>query len=95
MISVLGKPPGMAAVKTIGYMPQDIALVGEFTIKGALQHFGWIFGMTDEQIDAKHRFLEELLDLPSAEKYIKNLRLVLFFFKRLTINKTQFTKDLF
>lgn len=74
MISVLGKPPGIAAVKSVGYMPQDIALVGEFTVKGALQHYGWIFGMTDEQINKRHAFLEKLLDLPPSNKMIKTLR---------------------
>ncbi|KAK6632857.1 hypothetical protein RUM43_012596 [Polyplax serrata] len=70
-VRVLGHPPGLT--KSIGYMPQDIALVGEFTVKGALEHFGWIFGMTDEEIEERFQFLSKLLDLPPAHKLIKNL----------------------
>ncbi|KAL0276662.1 UNVERIFIED_CONTAM: hypothetical protein PYX00_004185 [Menopon gallinae] len=72
-ISVLGQPPERAHVKSIGYMPQDVALVGEFSVKGALQHYGWIFNMTDEEIDARFEFLSNLLDLPPADRLVKNL----------------------
>ena len=69
----MGRPPGLST-KIIGYMPQDIALVGEFTVKGALEHFGWIFGMTDDEIHERYNFLSKLLDLPPGYKLIKNLR---------------------
>lgn len=55
---------------------QDIALVGELTIKDCAYHFGWIHGMTDKEIEAKYNFLESLLDLPSRNVYVKNLRWV-------------------
>lgn len=60
-------------------MPQDIALVGEFTVKGAVEHFGWLFGMNNEQIDSRYQFLSNLLELPPANKLIKNLRWVVVF----------------
>lgn len=72
-ISILGKAPGVVPVKSIGYMPQDIALVEEFTVRNVLQHQGWIFGMTDEQIEERHKLYEKLLDLPPANKLIRNL----------------------
>lgn len=53
---------------------QDIALVGELTIKDCAMHFGWIYGMTKKQVEAKYAFLEELLDLPPEDKYVCNLR---------------------
>lgn len=45
----------------------------EFTIKDALHHFGWIYGMKNEKIEEKFIFLSELLDLPPANLKIKHL----------------------
>lgn len=74
MIRVLGKKPGTEIVRRLGYMPQDIALVGEFTVKGAINHFGWIFGMSNKEIDDRFEFLSKLLDLPPRNQYIQDLR---------------------
>jgi len=34
----------------VGYMPQEISLVGEFSVSGALYYFGRINGLNDEEI---------------------------------------------
>lgn len=52
---------------------QEIALMREFSVRDALQHFGWIYGMDNSSIDEKFRFLTELLDLPPANMKVKNL----------------------
>jgi ABC-type Na+ transport system ATPase subunit NatA len=51
-----------------------LALVGEFTVKGALMYFGCIFGMKNEEIEEQLEFLSNLLDLPPKDHYVKNLR---------------------
>lgn len=73
-IRILGKLPQFVKVRTLGYMPQEIALVGEFTVKGAIEHYGWLFGMTNDEIDQRYEFLQKLLDLPPKDRLIKNLR---------------------
>ncbi|KAK9730736.1 ABC transporter [Popillia japonica] len=56
----------------VGYMPQDINLVGEFTVKGAISYFGRILDMTDELIEERFKSLKKLLDLPPDDRMIKN-----------------------
>ncbi|KAJ9578930.1 hypothetical protein L9F63_024960, partial [Diploptera punctata] len=76
-IWVLGGKPGSADSGVpgprVGYMPQDVALIGEFTVKGAVQYFGWIAGMSDQEIQDQFRFLARLLDMPPEDRFIKNL----------------------
>jgi ABC-type Na+ transport system ATPase subunit NatA len=52
-----------------------VALVGEFTVQGALMYFGWIFGMKKEEIEERFEFLSNLLELPPKDRYVKDLRL--------------------
>uniref|UniRef100_A0A182T6V8 ABC transporter domain-containing protein n=1 Tax=Anopheles maculatus TaxID=74869 RepID=A0A182T6V8_9DIPT len=63
-IWVLGGRPGSRGSGVpgprIGYMPQEVALYGEFTIRETLIYFGWIYGMTTDQ-------------LPNASRFVKNL----------------------
>lgn len=51
-----------------------MALVGEFTVKGAINYFGRIHGMSDKEIAKRFEFLDTLLQLPQRDRYIKNLR---------------------
>jgi ABC-type Na+ transport system ATPase subunit NatA len=51
-----------------------VALVGEFTVKGALKYFGLIVGMSNEETEERFEFLSSLLNLPPQDRYIKNLR---------------------
>lgn len=77
-IWVLGGKPGTKGSgvpgKQVGYMPQEIALYGEFTIRETMMYFGWIFGMCTAEIVERLRFLLQFLDLPSQNRMVKNLR---------------------
>ncbi|XP_031843264.1 ABC-type transporter snustorr isoform X3 [Nomia melanderi] len=76
-IWVLGGKPGTKGSgvpgKRVGYMPQEIALYGEFTIRETMMYFGWIFGMCTAEIVDRLRFLLQFLDLPSQNRLVKNL----------------------
>ncbi|CAH1154038.1 unnamed protein product [Phaedon cochleariae] len=76
-IFVLGGKPGTKGSgvpgKRVGYMPQEIALYGEFTIKETMMYFGWIFGMESKEINGRLQFLLNFLDLPSQNRMVKNL----------------------
>ncbi|CAG9760884.1 unnamed protein product [Ceutorhynchus assimilis] len=76
-IWVLGGRPGTRGSgvpgKRVGYMPQEIALYGEFSIKETMMYFGWIFGMNTPEIMDRLRFLLNFLDLPSQNRLVKNL----------------------
>ncbi|KAI4500327.1 hypothetical protein M0802_004744 [Mischocyttarus mexicanus] len=76
-IWVLGGKPGTKGSgvpgKRVGYMPQEIALYGEFTIRETMLYFGWIFGMDTSEIVDRLRFLLQFLDLPSQNRLVKNL----------------------
>lgn len=52
----------------IGYMPQEIALYGEFTIRETLIYFGWINGLSKDDVDEKTDFLLKMLQLPNASR---------------------------
>lgn len=54
----------------IGYMPQEIALISKFTISEMVHFFGIIFGMKEDRIDDRLRFLSKLLELPPDDKII-------------------------
>jgi ABC-type multidrug transport system ATPase subunit len=77
-IWVLGGKPGSRGSgipgKRVGYMPQEIALYGEFSIKETMMYFGWIFGMDTSEIMERLQFLLSFLDLPSQNRLVKNLR---------------------
>lgn len=81
-IWVLGGKPGTKGSgvpgKRVGYMPQEIALYGEFSIRETMMYFGWIFGMGTAEIVERLRFLLQFLDLPSQNRLVKNLRYGLF-----------------
>lgn len=76
-IWVLGGKPGSKGSGVpgprIGYMPQEIALYGEFTIRETMMYFGWVAGMSTKQADDKIEFLITLLQLPPANRAVKNL----------------------
>ncbi|KAF6209504.1 hypothetical protein GE061_015251 [Apolygus lucorum] len=76
-IYVLGGKPGTKGSgvpgKRVGYMPQEIALYGEFSIKETMMYFGWIFGMETSEINDRLQFLLNFLDLPSQSRLVKNL----------------------
>ncbi|XP_054268829.1 ABC transporter G family member 20 [Macrosteles quadrilineatus] len=76
-IWVLGGKPGSKGSGVpgprVGYMPQEIALYGEFTIRETMMYFGWVSGMTTKEVDEKLDFLINLLQLPPHSRAVKNL----------------------
>lgn len=74
---MLGGKPGTRGSgvpgKRVGYMPQEIALYGEFSIRETMMYFGWIFGMGTKEIMERLQFLLNFLDLPSEKRLVKNL----------------------
>ncbi|KAL1498317.1 hypothetical protein ABEB36_009133 [Hypothenemus hampei] len=73
---VLGGTPGEKGSGVpgprVGYMPQDIALVGEFTVKDAVFYFGRILNMEDKLIQERFTKLSKLLELPPDDRFLKN-----------------------
>ncbi|KAI9558265.1 ABC protein [Daphnia sinensis] len=76
-ILVLGNEPGAPESgipgPKVGYMPQELALYGHFTIKETLQYFGRIYNLKMSFVDAQAEFLVKLLDLPSGDRYVMTL----------------------
>ena len=76
-IWVLGKEPGQKGSgipgPRVGYMPQDISLVGEFSVMGALRFFGKINGLDNDTIEERYLFLKDLLQLPPKNRLVKNM----------------------
>ncbi|XP_023172078.1 ABC transporter G family member 20 [Drosophila hydei] len=76
-IWVLGGRPGSPGSGVpgprIGYMPQEIALYGEFTMRETLIYFGLIAAMPRSDIEDRTEFLLKLLNLPNGSKFVKNL----------------------
>lgn len=70
-IWVLGGRPGSKGSGVpgprVGYMPQEIALYGEFSIRETFIYFGWCAGMTTEQVDEKLIFLLKVRKFQIAE----------------------------
>ncbi|XP_068625665.1 ABC transporter G family member 20 [Battus philenor] len=76
-IWVLGGKPGEKGSGVpgprVGYMPQDIALVAEFSVRDAVFYFGRIYGMPMKKLVERFDFLTNLLDLPNGGRLIKSL----------------------
>lgn len=68
-VEIIGAPPKVNNFR-IGYMPQEAALINEFTSREIVWFFGKIYGMTSNEIDKKYESLSMLLELPSDEKMI-------------------------
>ncbi|CRL04755.1 CLUMA_CG017815, isoform A [Clunio marinus] len=61
-----------ANVNKIGYMPQEISLISEFTINEMIRFFGIMNGMKSEIIKERTKFLCDLLELDDTEKLVRN-----------------------
>ncbi|XP_057341035.1 ABC transporter G family member 20-like [Microplitis mediator] len=76
-IFALGGHPGSKSSSVpgpkVGFMPQEISLVKEFTLLGALHYFGRINGVKDDVIEERHIFLAELLQLPPKNRLVKHM----------------------
>lgn len=76
-IFVFGNKPGERGSgvpgKTVGYMPQDISLYGDFTINETLVYFGSLYCMSKQAIDKNRKFLIEFLALPEPTRRVGTL----------------------
>lgn len=77
-VSIFGSKPGSKGSSVpgpgVGYMPQEIALIPEFTILETVQFFGHLNGMSRESLNERSRFLLRFLDLPDGQQLIRELR---------------------
>lgn len=71
-IKIFNQPVGKNLLK-IGYMPQDVAIIEEFSFKELIFFFGAIYGMKKSQINERFDFLQNLLELPDGGNLVKNL----------------------
>nr|CAH0113565.1 unnamed protein product [Daphnia galeata] len=76
-IQILGHELGSAEIgipgPQVGYMPQELALYGDFTIHETLTYFGRIYKLKTKFVKSQLKFLSELLDLPPSDRLIKTL----------------------
>ncbi|XP_076266668.1 ABC transporter G family member 23-like [Rhynchophorus ferrugineus] len=68
----LGKNQSGIPCSKIGYMPQEIALIQEFTIRDTIYYFGRIYNMTYKEIKERFEALHALLELPPKERFLKH-----------------------
>ena len=58
---------------SVGYMPQDICLYQEFSIKETFQYFGALQRMPKDTIKAQMEELISMLELPEADRQVRNM----------------------
>jgi len=68
-----GSPQSGIPGPRVGYMPQELALYGEFTIKETLEYFGRIYRLPHQFVKSQMEFLFKLLDLPPGHRSVKTL----------------------
>jgi ABC-type multidrug transport system ATPase subunit len=62
----------LKASRRIGYMPQEMALVGELTVKETVFYFGNIFEMEPKKLKERYKMLRDLLELPPDDLQVGN-----------------------
>ncbi|XP_072363224.1 ABC transporter G family member 23 [Scyliorhinus torazame] len=76
-MTVLGKPPAFPGHEVpgrmVGYMPQELALYNEFSIKDTFWFFGRIHGLIRKDIETRLSFLINFLNLPDKNQLVKHL----------------------
>ena len=60
----------LKASRRIGYMPQETALLNEFTVKETVYFFGHIFEMDANKINDRYKMLCTLLELPPGDTFV-------------------------
>lgn len=55
----------------IGFMPQDMSLIPELTVKETVYFFGHLYQMSKEKLRERYSKLSELLELPPDEQRIE------------------------
>ena len=57
----------------VGFMPQELALYGEFSFRETADYFGRLYRLDAELVRRETDFLVRLLDLPPADRPVKTL----------------------
>lgn len=77
LVQVFGSKPGSKTScvpgRGIGYMPQELAVYGEFTIEETLSYFGRLQRLSTVTLKERTAFLVKFLDLPDKKRLVKNL----------------------
>lgn len=63
---------GSAASRRIGFMPQEVALITNFSIKENIYYFATLNGMKKINIDERFNFFKSFLELPDVNTRIKD-----------------------
>lgn len=76
-VDVFGFIPGCRSTgvpgKRVGYMPQELALFGEFNIAETLEYFSRLYGMSRGKYQERMDFLLKFLDLPSKTRQLEKM----------------------
>uniref|UniRef100_A0A8D8V747 ABC transporter G family member 23 n=1 Tax=Cacopsylla melanoneura TaxID=428564 RepID=A0A8D8V747_9HEMI len=57
-------------IREIGYMPQELALIPELSIRETFLYFGKIFSMSNDQIERRSKEILDLLQLPRPNEIV-------------------------
>ncbi|XP_072378310.1 ABC transporter G family member 23-like isoform X1 [Diabrotica undecimpunctata] len=73
-IYVMGEKQDGSTVlaEKVGYMPQDISLVGELSARDSIYFFGRIYNLKDDIIKSRCDELVKLLDLPTDNRCVRD-----------------------
>jgi ABC-type multidrug transport system ATPase subunit len=58
--------------RNIGYMPQDLALAGDLSVKEIMYFFGNLSHMNNQELDKRFKMLQNFLELPNANLLVGN-----------------------
>jgi len=74
---VFGNKPGKFQSgipgRRVGYMPQELCLYEEFTMKETIEYLGRIYELPNVFVKSQIEYLIKLLDLPTGNRKIKTL----------------------
>lgn len=69
-VKICGESLEKFQTSQIGYMPQEVGLVGDLKVKEIIWFFGTIFGLNSVTIGRKFEQLSTLLELPDENKLV-------------------------
>ncbi|XP_063225654.1 ABC transporter G family member 20-like isoform X2 [Bacillus rossius redtenbacheri] len=76
-VTVLGVAPGTSGSgvpgRRVGYMPQEISLYSNLTMKENVFFFGKLFDMNNKELEERLKFLVQLFELPDSNTKLNNL----------------------